>query len=262
MLKFFSRLERTRNFVLLAFAILMVASLVFFYAPSSRNVSANLTRSEETAAKVGGERITLGEVALQQENSRQGGRTTPSKYIIDRLVGDRLMRVEAARLGLATTDAEVASFIRKQFKSPDGAAFDRQRYEQNVTEQTGSVKKYEDSVRDFLSSQKLQAFVTSGVTVSEQQILEDYQRKNTKFDLTYVPVTTTDLAQNIKPSDEELKTYFDQHKKDYYVSVPQKKIRYIFINAAKLGEKIPLTDTELQAEYNNIPADKKTLGVE
>lgn len=263
MLKFFSRLERTRNFVLLIFAILMVASLVLFYAPSSRNIaSGNLTRSEETAAKVGGEKITLGEVALQQENSSRGGRPTPSKFLIDQLVRARLMRVEAARLGLTTTDAEVASFIRKQFKSPDGTPFDQQRYEQNVTEQTGSVKKYEDSVRDYLSSQKLEAFVTSGVTVSEQEVLEDYQRKNSKFDLTYVPVTTTDLAQNIKPGDDELKTYFEQHKADYYINSPQKKIRYVFVNTSKIGEKIPLTEPELQAEYANIPADKKQSGVE
>ena len=31
MLKFFNRLEKTRNFFLFAFAILMVGSLVFFY---------------------------------------------------------------------------------------------------------------------------------------------------------------------------------------------------------------------------------------
>ncbi len=263
MLKFFSRLERTRNFVLLAFAILMVASLVFFYAPANRNtVSASLTRSEETAAKVGGEKITLGELALQQENMSRGGRPMPSKFLVDQLVRERLMRVEAKRLGLMTTDAEVASFIRKQFKSTDGTPFDQKRYEQSVTDQTGSVQKYEESVRDYLTAQKLQAFVTSGVTVSEQEVLEDYQRKNSKFDLTYVPVTSTDIAQTIKPTDDELKAYFEQNKKNYYLNDPQKKIRYIFVNTTKLGEKIPLTDAELQAEYANIPADKKQAGVE
>ena len=262
MLKFFSRLERTRNFVLLAFAIVMVASLVLFYAPSSRDVSANLIRSQETAAKVGGEKITLGEIALQQENMSSAGRSMPSSFLVDQLVRDRLMRVEAARLGLTTTDAEVASFIRKQFKSPDGEAFDQQRYEDNASQQAGSVRKYEDAVRDYLSSQKVQAFVTSGVTVSDQEILADYQRKNSKFDVTYVPVTSTDLAQNIKPSDDELKNYFEQHKQDYYVSSPQKKIRYIFVSTAKVGEKIPITDAELQAEYDKIPADKKQLGVQ
>lgn len=262
MLKFFSRLERTRNFVLLAFAILMVASLVFFYAPSNNNVAASLTRSDETAAKVGSEKITLGELALQQENMSRGGRPMPSKFLVDQLVRERLMRAEAKNLGLTTTDAEVASFIRKQFKPTNGTAFDQKRYEQSVTDQTGSVQKYEESVRDYLTAQKLQAFVTSGVTVSEQELLEDYQRKNSKFDLTFVPVTTTDVAETIKPTDDELKAYFEQNKKNYFINDAQKKIRYIFVNTTKLGEKIPLTDAELLAEYNNVPADKKQAGVE
>jgi peptidyl-prolyl cis-trans isomerase D len=262
MLKFFSRLEKTRNFFILGFAILMVASLVFFYAPSSNNVAANLTRSEETAAKVGSERISLGELALQQENMSRGGRPMPSKMLLDQIVRDRMMRVEAERLGLTTTDAEVATFIRKQFKSTDGTPFDQKRYEQNVTEQTGSVQKYESAVRDYLTSQKLNAFITSGVTVSEQEVLEDYQRKNSKFDLTYVPVTSTDLAQTIKPTDEELKAYFEQNKAKYRIDSPQKKIRYVFLNTSKVGEKIAFTDAELEAEYNNIPADKKQAGVQ
>ena len=54
MLKFFNRLEKTRNFVMLIFAVIMVASLVFFYAPSSNTAdTTNLTFSSETAAKVG-----------------------------------------------------------------------------------------------------------------------------------------------------------------------------------------------------------------
>lgn len=263
MLKFFSRLERTRNFVLLAFAILMVASLVFFYAPSNRNIaSENMTRSDETAAKVGSERVTIGELALQQANMSQMGRSLPSKFTLDRLISQRLVRLEANRLGLETADAEVATYIRQQFKSAESTPFDQKRYEQNVTDQFGSVKNYEDAIRDQLSAQKLEAFLTSGVSVSEQEILEDYQRKNIKFDLTYVPVSSTDLAQTLKPSDEELKTYFEQNKANYALKDPQKKIRYIFLNTAKLGEKLQISDEELRAEYDKLPADKKQAGVQ
>ena len=48
MLKFFTRLEKTRNFVLLVFAILMVGSLVFFYTPSSNQALANLSTTNWT----------------------------------------------------------------------------------------------------------------------------------------------------------------------------------------------------------------------
>ena len=54
MLKFFNRLEKTRNFVLLIFAILMVGSLVFFYTPARNTYTANLAQSEQTAASVAG----------------------------------------------------------------------------------------------------------------------------------------------------------------------------------------------------------------
>ncbi len=262
MLKFFSRMERTRNVILLAFAILMVVSLIVVYAPTQGDVAGNLTRSDVTAAKVGGERVTVGEVALQKENMSQMGRPMPAKTLVDRLIGERLVRVEADRLGLETSDVEVAAYIRKQFKSMDGLPFDQKRYEQNVTDQFGSVRNYEEAVRDQLNAQKLEAFLTSGVTVSEQEVLTDYQRKNTKFDLSYVPISSTELAQTIKPTDEELKAYFEQNKKNYYINVPQKKIRYIFVNTAKLGEKLSASEEELRAEFEKIPADKKQAGVQ
>ena len=253
-------MERTRNFVLLAFAIVMVLSLVLFYAPTRNAVQENLTASEETVATVGGEKITLGDLAMQKENMSRMGRPLPSKFYLDRAINDRLLRVEAKRLGLATSDAEVANYIRRQFKSSDGTPFDQKRYEQNVTEQFGSVTKYEDAVRDQLSAQKLEAFLTSGVTVSEQEILNDYQRRNAKFDLTYVPVSSADLAQTIKPSDEELKNYFEQNKKNYYINIPQKKIRYVFLNTVKLGEKLQFSDEDLRAEYEKIKRRKNRRG--
>lgn len=262
MLKFFSRMERTRNFVLLVFAILMVVSLIFFYAPTRGDVASNLTRNEETVAKVGGEKVTIADVALQQETMSRNRQPVPSKTMLNQIIGQRLIRIEANRLGLETSDAEVASFIRQQFKTPDGKPFDQKRYEQNVAEQYGSVRNFEQSVRDQLSAQKLDAFLTSGVTVSEEEVLGDFRRKNTKFDLSYVPVTSADLAQTIKPTDEELKSYFEQNKKNYYISVPQKKIRYVFLNTSKIGEKQSFSDEDLRAEYEKIPADKKQAGVQ
>lgn len=139
MLKFFSRLERTRNFVLFIFAILLAASLVFFYAPSRNVNQSNLTNSSETAAKVGGEKVTVGEVATMQQTLGRGGRTLPASFLIDAMVRERMVRGEAARLGLTASDAEVADYIRQQFKPADGKPFSQANYEQVAVEQAGSV---------------------------------------------------------------------------------------------------------------------------
>jgi len=263
MLKFFNRLERTRNFVLLAFAILMVASLVFFYAPSSGNAGANLAVSQEAAASVSGEKITVGEVFRQKQAFSQmmQGRPYPAKAILSSIIGSRIARVEAERLGLTASDAEVATAIREQFKPVDGKPFDQKLYEQNAVSQAGSVAAFEEQIRDSLSAEKLRAFITAGVTVSEEEVLQDYQRSNTKFDLSYVLVTPQDLAQAITPTDQELRDYFEKNKELYKINAPQKKIKYVFLNTAKIGEKLPITDAELQTEYDKLPADKKIGGV-
>lgn len=259
MLKFFSRLERTRNFVLIIFAVIMVVSLIIFYAPSNTNLQDNLTRSDEAVAKVGTERITVGEMATIMQSR---GSQLPAKFLLNPLISQRIMRIEAKRLGFAASDLELANYIRENFKPEEGKPFDQAKYEQYAASQAGSVGKFEESLRDSISAQKLEAFLTSGVTASEEEVVKDYQRKNTKFDLTYIPVVATDLAQTITPTDEELKAYFEKNKAAYYISQPQKKIKYIFLNTSKVGEKMTLTDADLQAEYQNVPEDKKYKGVE
>ena len=262
MLKFFKRLERTRNFVLLLFAIVMVVSLIVFYAPTSGNLQNNLTRSEEAAAKVGDETITIGEIATQKQALGTRGGAVPTKTLLDSMIGGRIVREEAERLGLRASDAEVATQIREEFKSTDGKPFDQKRYEQSVTDQFGSVKNYEDAVRDFISEQKVRAFLTSGVTVSEEEILNEYRRTNSKFDLTYVPVSVADLAQTITPTDQELQNYYEQNKKNYFISSPQKKIRYVFLDTRKIGEKLNIPEADLRAEFDKLPEDKKQAGIQ
>ncbi|MEJ7848744.1 MAG: peptidyl-prolyl cis-trans isomerase [Pyrinomonadaceae bacterium] len=263
MLKFFTRLEKTRNFVILAFAVIMVASLVFFYAPSQSNLALDLGRSTEAAASVSGEDITVGELFRQKEDFTRmmQGRPYPVKSILTNMISSRIKRLEAERLGLTASDAEVAAAIRERSKPVDGKPFDQKLYEQNVTAQVGSVSAFEEGVRDDLSARKLQAFISSGVSVSEEVVLKDYQRKNSKFDLSYVAVNPTELAQSITPTDQELQDYFAKNKEAYRINVPQKKIRYVFVSTAKIGEKLDIPEADLRAEYDKLPADKKIAGV-
>src|SRR3982751_3097125 len=157
MLKFFNRLEKTRNFVLLIFAILMVGSLVFFYTPARNTFTANLSQSEQAVASVSGNKITVGEVVRQKEQYSQfsRGNSFPAKMLLEGLIGSRITRVEAERLGLTASDKEVADAVRQQLKKPDGTSIDQATYEVNAAEQAGSVAKYEQSIRDDLSYKKL-----------------------------------------------------------------------------------------------------------
>ena len=268
MLKQLSRLERTRSIIIVGFAVLMAVSLIVFYAPG-RNTS-NLEPSKDTTlvATVNGEEITVAEVARLKDNYMQmfGGRISMSQLggyrrFVDGLIRDRVVAQEAERLGLAASDPEVADKIRKQFSDASGQFVGMERYKESVTARYGDLEAFERTVRDEIAQEKLRAFVTAAIKVTDDEVLDDFKRKQTQFDVTYTIISADKLAEKIQPTEEELKSYYEQHKDDFKISVPQKKIRYVYVDQARSGEKLQIPDKELRDEYDKLTPEIKQAGV-
>lgn len=269
MLKFFTKMERTRKYVIGFFAFLMVLGMVVagvYNSPTS--AIANPFRSREVLAKVGSEDVTVADYTLLKKKmeSQFGGNFSLAQLgmtgerILDQAINSRIALQEARRLGLTASDAEVRDLIAKQFGGPS-AGFDYKRYSDFVVRNYGSVTLYEQSVRDALAAQKLRSYVTAGVQVSEAEVKDDFMRDNSAFDVTYVPVSAQDLAEKITPSDDEMRQYFDAHKTDYRFLEPQKKIRYLFVSQDKVGLKLNISDEDLRKEYASLKPENKMAGV-
>src|SRR5205085_2345877 len=260
MLKYLSKMERTRSLIIVGFAILMAVSLVVFYAPG-RNSASRAAVGTDVLASVGSDDITTGDVA--NILARQTGQEAdPSKLdrqltelVLKQLILERVIVQEAKRMGFTASDAEVAALIRENNKDSSGKV-DVQRYMDRV----GDVARFENGIRDKIIGDKLQAFVTAGVTVSEEEIQKEFVRSNTSFGLVYVPVSADKLAAKINPTDQELRDYYEQHKTDYRILEAQKKIRYLFINQAKIGEKLQIPEADLRAEYDKLTPEQKQGG--
>src|SRR5213082_2070491 len=151
MLKQLSKLERTRNVLILGFVGLMAVSLVLFFRPNSGSSQIEPTRSSEVLAAVGGEEITVGEFAtqkqrIQQQFSQFGGQISLAQMgytddkILDGLIQKKIAVLEARRLGLEASSSEVSERIRKTFSDAAGkltlvdanGKLDMAKYEQRV----------------------------------------------------------------------------------------------------------------------------------
>src|ERR1044072_6084718 len=214
MLKQLGRLERTRNIVILGFAVLMAVSLNVFYAPGRNASTLDPSRNTEVIAKVGSARITVADLARIRENYAQmlGGRMSlaqlgGNKRFLDGLISKEVISQEAERLGLGASDAELADKIRKQFSDASGQFVGFDRYKDSVTARYGDIEKFENDIRDEIAQEKLRAFVIASVNVSDAEVEEEYKRRNTSFEVSYVAVTTDKLATKIQPSDDELRAY-------------------------------------------------------
>lgn len=268
MLKQLGKLERTRNVIILGFAVLMAISLVVFYAPGRSATTLDPLRNTEVVAKVGSASITVADVARVRENYAQmfGGRVNlaqlgGTKRFLEGLISKHVISQEAKRLGLGASDAELAERIRKQFSDASGQFVGFERYKDSIIARYGDIEQFENELRDEIAQEKLRAFVSASVNISDQEVEEEYKRRNTSFDVSYVAITRPRLAEKIQPSDDELRTYFDSHKDEYRYNEPQKKVRYVYIETEKVGAKLQIPEADLKAEYEQVKPEYKDAGV-
>ncbi len=268
MLKQLSRLERTRSIIIVGFVVLMAVSLIVFYAPGRNANTTEPTKDTTVVATVGGDEITVAAVAQRKENYLQmfGGRVSMAQLggyqrFVDGLVRERVVAQEAVRLGLGASDAEVADKIRKQFVDASGQFVGFDRYKERITASYGDLETFEKGLRDEIAQEKLRAFVTSAIKVSDADVQEDYRRSHSTFNVSNVIISADKLAEKIQPSDDELKSYYEQHKTEFNIAEPQKRIRYVYIDQAKSGEKLQITDKDLQTEFDGLAPEIKQAGV-
>ncbi|HEX2268337.1 MAG TPA: SurA N-terminal domain-containing protein, partial [Pyrinomonadaceae bacterium] len=265
MLKQLGRLERTRNIVILGFAILMAVSLIFFYAPGRSASNLDPMKNTEVVATVGANSITVADLARAKENFLQytGGRMMPgfgNRMFIESLINKYVILAEAERLGLSASDAEVADKLREMYKDSSGT-LDIEQYKQRISANYGDIEKFENDTRAQISEDKLRAFLSASVNVSDAEIEEEYRRRNTSFDVSYISLTADKLAAKIQPSEEEMRSYFESHKNEYRFNEPQKKVRYVFVNTEKVGSKLQIADADLQAEFDQLAPQFKEAGI-
>ncbi len=260
-------MQRSGKIIIVGFIFLMALSLILFYGPG-RDSTALSAAPTEIVARVGGDEITVGELGArkQQELQRYGGQFNPQQLgitdrsILEGLVQSKITAQEAVRLNLGASDEELAQTLRKEFRDQAGNFIGYDKYKERVISAYGDIERFEDGIREQIAARKLFALVTAGVHVSTEEVQRDYLRENVKFDIVYVAVTPDKLAEKIQPSDDEARAYFEQHKTNYRLFETQKKIRYLYLDQAKMGEKLNIPDADLKTEYDSIPTENKEAG--
>ncbi|HET6974848.1 MAG TPA: peptidyl-prolyl cis-trans isomerase [Pyrinomonadaceae bacterium] len=268
MLKALGRLERTRNIVILLFAILMAVSLVIFYAPGRTASNLDPTKNTQVVAKVGSRNVTVADLARVREYYTRtfGSRVNlaqlgGNKRFLEGLIGRHVIAQEAERLGLGASDAELADKIRKQYSDASGTFVGLDRYKELVVAQYGDIETGESEMRDQIAQEKLRAFVTASVNVSDAEVEEQYKRRNSSFDVSYIALSADKLAEKIQPSDDEMRAYFESHKTDYRYLEPQRKVRYLYIATEKVGSTLQVPEADLKQQFESMQPQFKENGV-
>jgi peptidyl-prolyl cis-trans isomerase D len=271
MLRFFSQRTGLRKAILWIFiGILIIGLAVVFIAPSETReffaAYGPAPSASTVVARVGKHDVSLRDLrhgisALGR--SQQTGRNAPrqndldpdalypsfGRQALDNLVNTRVVRLEAERYGIGVSDDELRERIITLF-SPNGRWIGSDAYMRYVRDNGTTVEQFEADISDMIVQEKLRELLTSGLAVSEQEIIDDFRRSNTTMSPTWVLVEPKPAAPGATATDEELRAYFDGHKDDFKITQVQRKVSYLFVSQEAVGRTLQISDDELRPEYN------------
>jgi peptidyl-prolyl cis-trans isomerase D len=181
------------------------------------------------------------------------------------LVQQKVLLQEAHKLGVYATDEDVRQYLRTgptgQVLYPDGKFIGEEAYKQLVDDRLHiSVDEFENQIKDEITVRRLQALITAGVTVSDQEVHDIYRKANIKIKFDYAVISADDLRKTINPSDSELEAFFKNNAKQYAQAVPEKrKITYFAFTQEQVPGGVPQpTQQQIQQYYNDHLSDYQT----
>lgn len=225
----------------------------------------NFSGSRNRVATVGDREITVQEFYNRLRNqidgfSQQAGVAVSfqqaqalglDQSALGGLVLERALDSEVSRLGIAAGDDRVREVLvsMPQFQQLDGS-FDRDTYRRTLQAQATSEAQFENSLRDSLARQLLQAGVAGGSLPQEQygEVISSWRGERRDIAWAVIGAETLDAALP-EPDDAALRAWYDDHPEAYTLP-EQRDITWGWLSPDMIMDKVTVDEGDVQALYD------------
>ncbi|HEX9254659.1 MAG TPA: peptidyl-prolyl cis-trans isomerase, partial [Candidatus Angelobacter sp.] len=259
MIKFLQSGNKAAKYILAGFLLILAASMVTYLIPGFTGD----TGAKETGvvASIGGREIHREEIArLVQAQAR--GNQIPEFYMpimrqqaLKQLIQQAEIQYESERMGLKVSDQEFRDELQygpyRQAFFPEGKWVGAEKYKEMLTQGGTTVENFERDVRLDLMQRKLVNVIGANATVPDSEIEQAYKDENTKVKFQYAILKLEDITKTIKPTDTELKAFYDANLARYTNFIPEKRqIKYFLISEKSIADKVTVDPAEIQRAYS------------
>lgn len=264
MIKFLQSGNKAAKYILAGFLLVLAGSMVTYLIPGFMSDS-NVTQTG-VVASVGGHEIHREEVARVAQALAQRmaqGRQVPDFYMammrqeaLRQLIQQAEIQYEIERMGLKVSDQELREELQnvspyKEAFFPNGKWIGSDRYKQLLSQGGGTVEDFERDRRLELMERKLVNVIGAHATVPDSEVEQAYKDENTKVKFQYAFLKLDDIAKTIKPTDTELKAFYDANLARYANTIPEKRqIKYFLISEKSIADKVTVDPAEIQRAYS------------
>ena len=190
--------------------------------------------NQNTIAKVGKEKISAQEFIEFVKNNASKD-SDLNKNSIERLlynfIGEKLILSEVNELQIKLSDNSLSKLIKNQeiFKKNDN--FSRIKYEKFLVNKGISAVYFESNLSRQEKKKQLLDFVSGGIIPSHFLINNTFNKINQKRNIRILDLNEV-LKDNLKFSENEIESYFNENKKNYIQTF--KTIKFIELNQKNL----------------------------
>jgi peptidyl-prolyl cis-trans isomerase D len=261
MIRFLQSGNKAAKYILGGFLTILAVSMVAYLIPGfMTSVDAN-TRPGVVATVAGAEirsdQVT--KVVQQQMRSQR----VPDFYVpmlmqqaFNRLVQEQEMRYEAGRLGLKVYDSEIRDELQngsfKQTFFPGGKWIGQKEYVDLLAQNNLTPEIFESQLKDQVLARKLFGAITAAVSVTPQEVEQAYKDKNLKVKFRYAILSLDDIQKEIKPTEADLKAFFETNQGNYANAIPEKRqLRYFVLLDKDAESKATVGAADIQRFYSS-----------
>jgi peptidyl-prolyl cis-trans isomerase D len=173
------------------------------------------------------------------------------EQVFDALVADRIVELEAKRLGITVSDEAVARAIATspEFQD-DGRFIGTAEIRRRLDLQGMSEEQFAETVRSQLLRASLVNLVGSAATVSDAEVEREFHRRNDQVKVEYVVADAERFKASAQPTEDEIKARFEARKDQY--RIPERRVvSYALLDRDALKKGIVVTDRDLELYYQD-----------
>ncbi|ARO86304.1 peptidylprolyl isomerase [Nitrosospira lacus] len=163
--------------------------------------------------------------------------------VLEGLIQQRLLKHEAARLGLTVPDSQLILVIQDISAFQEDGKFSKQRYEELLRGQGMNPRTFEGRVRQEMMRQQLtDAYTGNGfvpVSVAERIM----RLGSEKREISLIQIQPEQFLSQMKPDDAAIKSYYDSHQAEFRVP-EQVRVEYLVLSLDDLTKDLQVTADE------------------
>lgn len=254
------RRKKRLKMILWVVILALALSMLVFFVPG---VDIGNIRIDTSAASVDGQTIPMKDFIKAYLKIEKRYRDQSSsvdrdmlkamgvpRQVLDTLIASKVKDVIAARLGVKVSPEEVRKAIEAfpVFQN-QGNFIGIGAYRRILEDNDYTVADFEQEMYQTELTKKLRSIITDSLEVSDHELREEFSKETVKTKVDYVLLKKNEFEERIKPAEDQLRAYFDEHKDNYRIK-EKRKIQYLLVPISQILPGIKVTEQDIQNEWD------------